>query len=264
MGDAMIAEPTLLDAVDALTNPTKTAHWQSGHEHEWKACSGWHGLNRCNVFDCELLVCQWCGATGEDGGQDLPTVVHRMDAALLEQLRAAITSDIGGNSGSGRQARERTPLDVGAFTLYEDIDGRIRSWMVELDAKPGVALTAEQVLRSWYTLWMATNPEPAQEDRRTRVLEGWARQIRDKLAPPKRIEITSPCPMCGREWINVGLKLDDGSDDPDDVERVHVLTAVERESLDDSYALCAACETVWRGVTQLRALRNAIDDAEAS
>jgi len=101
-------------------------------------------------------------------------------------------------------------------------------------------------------------------ERFTDILEGWAQQIRDKLDPPAQIEITSPCPVCGVEWINIGLKRADGSDDPDDVERVHVLAAVERENMDDSYAMCKSCNRVWRGVGQMRALRIAIDDREAA
>lgn len=204
-----------------------------------------------------LTVAQWQGEAGEG------KIFRRTDEPLLVQLRAAIQNNIGG-SGGGKQARERTPLDVGAFALFEDIDGRVRSWVSELGGRVGKDLTVEVLLRAWFVLWSAGQHEPATVERFTGMLEGWAQQIKDKLDPPNQIEITSPCPVCGVEWLNVGLKLPDGSDDPDDVERVRVLAAVERDNMDDSYAMCKSCNRVWRGVGQMRSLRIAIDDREAA
>jgi hypothetical protein len=215
----------LLVAVDALTKPQVVAQWQ-----------------------------------GEEGARK---IFKRTDEPLLVQLRTAIHNNIGG-SGGGKQARERTPLDVGAFALFERIDGRVRSWMSELGGKVGKDLQAEAILRSWFVMWSSGQHEPAEVLRYASVVEGWAQQIRDKLDPPPQIEITSPCPVCGVEWVNIGLKLPDGSDDPDDVERVRVLAAVERENMDDSYAMCKSCNRVWRGVGQMRSLRIAIDDREAA
>lgn len=212
-------ERTLLDAVDELTLPRRTANW----------------------IDERL--------------------VHRTDPPLLEELRKAIGSDIGGNGG-GKQARERTPIDLAAFQLYDRIDGGIRSWLADLGDRPGRDILPEQALRTWYVLWSARPANAALRNRFQVILDGWADDIRDKLDPPTRIEITAPCPMCGQEWVNIGLKLDNGEDDPDDIERVRVLNAVERETLADSYAMCSACDTVWFGVTRMRELRIAIDDAE--
>jgi len=45
---------------------------------------------------------------------------------------------------------------------------------------------------------------------------------------------------------------------------VRVLVAVERENINESYAMCRACEKVWLGVLNMRWLRIAIDDAEAA
>lgn len=191
-------------------------------------------------------------------------IFHRTDPPLLDWLRDSIGSSMGGNSGGGKSARERTPIDMGAFTLYEDLDGRIRSWMTELGGTPGKNLTPAQVLRSWYVLWSATIPTERTISSHANTLEGWVQQVKDVLDPPKRIEITSPCPVCGQEWINVGLKLPNGEDDPNDVERVHVLVAVERESIHQSFAMCRACDKVWTGTGEMRMLRILIDDAEAA
>lgn len=186
------------------------------------------------------------------------SIFERADEPLLDLLYNAIRSNIGGNGG-GKQARERTPLDVGAFQLYETIDSRIRAWLLDLGQRPAKDATARNMLRTWYRLWLANS---SFEKYYQSVIEGWEQQIKDKLDPPKRIEISAPCPACGKEFVNIGLKLADGSDDPNDVERVRVLNAVERENIADSYVLCSACERVWTGVPELRQLRIWIDDRE--
>lgn len=283
-------EPTprerLLDALDQLTKPVRQVRWkETGHDHEWRrlhewipaACTCPPGVDRperCpSRSDGEhregaLLdgwSCRWCGALSDSPIQEPGelAVFRNEDAPLLDQLREAIGNNIGG-AGGGKSPRERTPIDVAAFSLHEAIDGRVRAWMMEMGATPGKDLTATQMLPSWYVLWSAGNPADIDLLRHAAVLEAWERGILDVLAPPKRIEITSACPVCGNEWINVGLKLPNGEDDPDDVERVRVLVAVERESIDKSFAMCRACEKVWLGVGPMRQLRIAIDDAEAA
>lgn len=248
----------LLAAVDRLTKPEKTAHWVSSHVHSWERCE-------CQEEGCDLWLCKWCDETSTSPASvDDPEegLMRRVDAPLLDRLRMAVVSSVGG-TGGGKQARERTPMDVGAFTLYEDIDGRVRSWLDSMGERhPG--LSAVEALRRWYVLWIA---QPRTDDTKASyasTLDGWAGQIRDKLDSPKRIEITAPCPSCGEEWVNIGLKLENGEDDPDDVERVRALAAVERETIDESYAMCAACKSVWMGVGRMRSLRIAIDDAESA
>lgn len=255
-------EPTpterLLNALHKLTQPQKVANWQKGHEHDWQKC-------KCKDDECTALICEWCDATFGEAADAVPhkgEIKRRVDLPLLDWLHDAIASDTGGGGG-GKAPRERTPMDVGAFTLYEDIDGRVRSWMFELGATPGKDLTPTQILASWYVLWNVRNPGDGLVSAFAGILEGWVQAIEDTMDPPGRFEITSPCPSCGQEWINVGLKLGNGQDDPDDVERVRVLVAVERENIHESYAMCRACERVWRGAGQCRQLRIAIDDAEA-
>jgi hypothetical protein len=190
-------------------------------------------------------------------------VFKRTDAPLLEQLRAAISNMIGAGSG-GKLARERTPLDVAAFSLYELIDGRVRSWLLDAGATASKESSAGEVLRAWFAKWQSLNPNSGLVARHESIVRGWEQQIRDILDPPKRIEITQPCPVCHVEWVNVGLRLPDGRDDPEDIEFVRVLTAVERDNLEESFAICRKCDTVWLGVSRMRALRIALDDAEAT
>lgn len=257
-------DPTLLDAVDALTLPQTSANWQARHEHTWERCHGRHGLERCNTVDCDLYVCEWCDATTSTPERK-PTgkrMKPRTDPPLLEQLRTAVASNVGGSGGGGKARRERTPIDVAAFATYEDIDGRCRALLTELGGKVGSGVTTEQALRAWYVLFQATNPTVADVERRRREIAGWEDRILDVLDPPKKIEILAPCPICGKQWVNIANK-GITHPDPDDIEQVNALNAFERERLDDCYAMCVACETVWKGVTQMRHLRIAIDEAEA-
>lgn len=267
----------LLAAVDALTKPVTLVRWQdTTHDHEWVPVREWIS-NACGCryrdrpVECprrtdgqhregDIIpgqwVCEWCGTTSSNPTRQKGEVElkQQTDRPLLEQLRDAIGSNIGG-AAVGKPARERTPIDVGAFTTYEDLDGRIRGLMLELGGKAGKGITPELVLRSWFTLWTVTPREGHEFEQMTRVLTGWAQRIRDVLSQPPGFEITAPCPLCGREWVTVGSGVD--------AESVRVLSAVERETLDESYTVCRSCDVVWRGVSRMRQLRIAIDDAES-
>lgn len=213
----------LLTAVEALTKPVHTAFMQ--HEVE-----------------------------GTDRNARTEGIVKRTDPSLLEQLRAAITSDIGGGAGSAKAARERTSLDVAAFSLYEEIDGRVRAWLLDVGVRPSGKAELGSILVRWFILWKQKRLEDATVHAHQLVLERWASSIRDLLDPPVKQEITSPCPSCGAMWATVGRG--------EETESVRALWAVWREDPDESYGLCRSCDKVWRGVGMMRTLRIAIDDAE--
>jgi len=214
----------LLTAKEALTKPVRTAVMQ-------------HAVT----------------ADGKNAREE--GIRKRTDPSLLEQLRRAITSDLGGAGGSARPARERTSLDVAAFGMYEDIDGRVRSWLADVGERPGKAEVGS-LLDHWYVLWTAKAVEDAAVHAHTKILERWAVAITDLLDPPVKQEITQPCPDCGQMWATVGRG--------EETESVRALWAVWRENADDSYGMCRACDKVWRGVGQMRLLRIAMDDAEAA
>lgn len=208
----------LLDAIDAITKPVAVANW----------------------------------IPNKDGEKE---IVRREDPPLLTQLKSAISSNIGSGGGAGRAARERTPLDVGAFQLYETIDGRVRAWMV--DAGQGAQSRTEvgQVLRAWYVVWTAKNPYEQLVIAHTKIITGWAASIRDILDPPTKLEITDPCPICGQMWGTTG--------EGESEESTRALWAFLRPDETTSYGLCTACDKVWNGVAGLRRMRIAIDDAAA-
>ena len=247
----------LREAVQRVTKPVQRAVWQgTGHDHEWRRVT-----DARTGEDVGGWACHWCGE--ETVQLDHPPVgmkvVRRTDPPLLDQLEAAVAGDLG-QKGGAKPQRERTPIDIAALGLVETIDGRVRAWHRDVGSRPGNGISLRQLLDSWFVLWQAGSHADGLSARHTSIVASWESRIEDCIAPPKRIEITAPCPVCGQEFANVGLKLPNGDDDPNDIEMVRVLTAVERESLEDSYALCSACSTVWKGVGQMRQLRILLDD----
>jgi hypothetical protein len=189
----------------------------------------------------------------------------RNEQALLLKLRVAVASNVGGGEGAGKAGRERVPLNVGARDLYDRITSDITEWYGrETDYAEGHGRpTPEVTLRQWYirfvSRYRSNQVTDGQFDRQIGLVESWVTQIRDLLDPPFRFPLTAPCPICGLEWVSVYK-----ADDPAEIERVRVLNAVERESIEESYVLCRnpECGRIWKGVMEARALRTLIDDAE--
>lgn len=209
--------PKLLDAVDALTKPVTVAEWIS------------------------------------DG--DKRTLFRRTDPCLLEQLAARIGSSIEGGNGSRSAARERVPIDVGAFTLLEEIDGMVRAWLLDFGARPGRLVSTGEALRSWFVFFQASPREPEEVSRHEGRLWGWVQRVEDIVDPPTVEEVTRPCPSCGERRTVQGSG--------EDAVSVSALRAVWRPSdASSSFAECRACGRKWAGLSGMRALRVAIDDVE--
>jgi len=176
----------------------------------------------------------------------------RTDPPLLDQLKAAVSGDLGGGSGASKPARERTPLDITAFTMLEQIDGQVRSWMKE--AGEPWAGELRPLLRTWYVVFTRYDRGEDTSRRHFLILARWVAGIRDLIDPPTRYEVTSPCPNCGQVWVTRG--------NGQDAESVRALWVSWRSLPEDSDATCQGCGKTWRGVSQIRSLRIAIDDAE--
>lgn len=175
----------------------------------------------------------------------------RTASPLLTQLRNLIANSVGAGGGAGKAAHERTPFDVSAFTLYETIDGRIRSWC--LDAHIPVRDELEDSLRAWFVVWTQKTLEDVLVERHTDILRGWVVAIEDLLEPPTKQELTQACPVCGQMWATVGRG--------EDQESVRALWAVWRVDPNNSYGVCRSCDKVWSGVSQMRQLRIDLDAA---
>lgn len=178
----------------------------------------------------------------------------RTDPSLLDQLKAAIGSNIGEKGAAGRLANERTPLDIAAFSLYDQIDGRIRAWMLDAGIRPSTKANPGDILRRWYILYMQKQVEETDIHRHALVVERWVSAIEDILDPPTRQELTQACPKCERRWVTVG--------EGEETQSRSALWAVWREDPDLSYATCVGCDTTWLGVGNMRLLRIQLDDKE--
>lgn len=172
---------------------------------------------------------------------------------LLEQLRRAVVSDIGGSGVGGKLANERTPLDVGAFTMFEAIDGRVRAWAADAGIESRGELAGR--LRAWYVKFAEYPRTEVEVSSFMRVLVGWEGSIRDLLDPPAAVQITAPCPRCGVEWVVRGSGVEEV--------RVWALWGLWRERAEDSNAECRGCGAVWRGVAGMRRCRMEIDAGAA-
>lgn len=132
--------------------------------------------------------------------------VHR--DPLLEQIRQAMYGDLGATeSGKSAAAQERSVLDIGAFTLYEDITGRIEAYHHHLTGKPKRD-TAEETLRAWFVAFNARhlsgNYTEPQMLRTLSQLNKFAGRILGYFDPPRAKELEGPCPQCNSGSVNDG------------------------------------------------------------
>lgn len=263
----------LLEAVDALTRPvTAVTFVGTAHAHEW------HQVKRSLTPD-ELAAlkkskgklvkedretptgqhwCRWCDAVVDqvpapDDGQ---AVNRRDDAPLLEQLTERVRSTLSDGGGSST-AGAGVLIDVAAFDMFDAIDGRLRSWItIELGGKVGKGLTLLELLRSWYVLYASSFNGIGDDQRRQRVLEGWATSIRDILDPPDQVPyMGQPCPICGETRALRGLA--------GEVEDTVALWAILRPSYrsEGSYGICRACDQILARDTDPMTLRAKMNGA---
>lgn len=171
MKDKAVEDPIteLLNAVYSLTKPITDPVWQDKPD-----------------------------ARGISRGRTL-AIVNR--PALLVQLRSAISSSIGSPSntiaGGGAQLGG---LNIGAFTMYEDIEGRIRAAWFEVSGERSKD-APEVLLPRWYVhvknlhlagLWSESLVRTWRS-----VIRGWAKGIDSMFNPEVVKELVGPCPNPG-------------------------------------------------------------------
>lgn len=171
--------------------------------------------------------------------------------ALLVQLREAVSSSLNSGSGAGGSPSTRNVLDGDALHKAAIITSAIGDWCRII----GAAVTRDAVtdLRAWHAAFIGRN-EP--EEFYIRQMRAWAGQIRAMTNPPKVIEITAPCPVCG-----------EGSYVNDLGERItNPLALTYRPDSDhmwkNSRVMCRACEAVWVGGDAMEELRDELNDKE--
>lgn len=168
--------------------------------------------------------------------------------ALLVQLREAVSSSINSGSGAGGSPSTRNVLDSDALYRAGIINAAIGDWCRMINVK--VTRDAATDLRAWHAAFIGRD-EP--EEFYIHQMRAWAGQIRTMVNPPKTVEITAPCPVCGQgSYVN------------DMGERItNPLALTYRPDSGsiwaDARALCRACNEVWEGEWRLRELRHEVD-----
>ena len=177
---------------------------------------------------------------------------HMVDP-LLVQLRSAIHSNLG-KTHSGHSAKsERAPLDLEAFDMYEDIDGRIASLWLMATETGRLLGSPERNLLGWYrqfcASWALRETNDAQMLLALGRLSSWVNRIDDYFDPAQVCEILTACPSAGcghRYWIDAqGIR--------------HSALVVEYRPGRELVGRCRACATTWHGDAQLVGLAKAID-----
>lgn len=172
---------------------------------------------------------------------------------LLTQLQEAVSSSLNSGSGSGGAAWTRNVLDSDALHQAAIITSTIGDWC----RMTGATVTRDPItdLRAWYVAFQ-TRDQP--DGFYLTRLRSWANQIRAMANPPKTVEITSPCPVCG-----------EGSYVNDLGERItNPLTLTYRP--DDtnmwrnSKVLCRACQAVWTGGDAMEELADELNEKDTA
>ncbi len=174
--------------------------------------------------------------------------------ALLVQLREAVSSSLSSGSGAGGSPWTRNVLDSGALHQAAIITSQIGDWCRMAGAK--VTRDAVVDLRAWYVAHTARHDHS--DEFYIGQLTAWANQIRTMCNPPKTVEITAPCPVCGQgEYMN---------DLGENVKNPLVMTY--RPNADNlnrrARVMCRACEVVWVGGEAMAELRDEIDEKETA
>jgi len=131
-------------------------------------------------------------------GPETTRVVTIIDQPLLEQLDAAIRSDIGGTVSGGSDPRTRSLVDAGALMKMMQISSQVGDWarIVGSDIdKASLPVTLER----WHVKYLGGVHEQGISDGHTKILTKWAESIVEMLNPPKQMDFAQPCPACSSD-----------------------------------------------------------------
>lgn len=176
--------------------------------------------------------------------------------ALLVQLEEAVASGLGSASGGSAAPWARNLFDADALYKAGLITSQIGDWCRIVGVKKITRRPIDD-LRAWYAAYVSDAGDSL-DDFYVRKLREWAEQIRTMLNPPKTLEMTSACPECLEGfWYN-----EDGDPVPNPITVNYWANGVS--VWDGANAKCRSCGHEWRGEWQLRALRHAIDEMDAT
>lgn len=142
-------------------------------------------------------------------GRDGYTVVRQ--EPLLDMLYDARVPSTGRTGGGRSEASSRNLIDLGAFELWERIDGGARAWIGELSrVRPERELKAAvtQLAVMADTLYRSGGLDEATFSRLSSMVVRWKADIELYFDPPVVKELQAPCPRCAHtEYIDAaGLR----------------------------------------------------------
>ena len=167
--------------------------------------------------------------------------------ALLEQLREALTSSLGAGSGGG--SGDGGLINMGAFTLWENIDGIARGWLrsFNLDHRGDL----NDVIRRLPAVIQAEHANGTIDDdlrdRLDAMFGQWVAQIEDLFDPPHQKELTAPCPECGERYYKAE-QIENGKV-VDTTQLAAVVIPVKKGRA--VVAECRCCGAMWATETDL-------------
>lgn len=172
---------------------------------------------------------------------------------LLLQLRHGIHSNVGRTHAGHSSLAERAPLDLAAFDLYEDIDGRIASLWRMATETGRIDKSPERNLQLWFLAfsasWALGETNEAQMLMALGRLNSWVARIESHFDPPQVCEILAACPNAGcarRYWIDKsGVR--------------HSALMVEYRPGRELVGQCRSCGMRWSGDASLVALAKSIE-----
>lgn len=147
-------------------------------------------------------------------------------------------------------------LDVTAMTIYENIDGIVRSWLAHFrEHSTGDLIPLVQRLHQVIQAEHAGG-RLDDADRMFSMFGQWVQQIEDHFDPPKVYEITGPCPECEAERIPEGEEPEEGERDE------RPMKWALRVNIKPGRAIipeCHACGEMWVGQARLIELSESMD-----
>lgn len=183
---------------------------------------------------------QWQDQLTDTGKPNGRALVKLPREALITQIRAAIYGDLGKTHGGHLLARERNLMDLGAFTLYEDITGRIEGhYRYLIGARP--VDPPETALRQWFIAFNNNFRRGDYPDlimhRTLTELRSWSRRISTYFDPPRVKDLLGPCPIetCGATEV--------GAEDEAKQPALYVTYRSDEEPI----VRCRNCGTYWEG-----------------
>lgn len=170
---------------------------------------------------------------------------------LLAQLREALFVGIGGSGGS--QKGSKLPIYDAAYDLLTEIDTQAAEALADVDKRPTPYGHAEDYVRAWselvdedkrvivsvrLTLAEGIVVTNAREYSAFTLVYNWYTRIRDLFNPPRKVEITAPCPVCGVRWLK---REKDGQE----ISESAMWFRCDEETKAIVDVRCDACELVW-------------------